>query len=66
MGEWRQAEVSYLKASRTHCDLCGQPIPGRYWVAEVEGEQRAFCSPEHEEKYVGYWLPRHGTAGTAS
>jgi hypothetical protein len=63
MGEWREAETNYLKANRTYCDLCGQLIPGRYWVSEVEGAEHSFCSPEHEEKYVSYWLPRHGSAG---
>jgi hypothetical protein len=66
MGEWRHAEISYLKASRIHCDLCGQPIPGRYWVVAVNGLDRSFCSPEHEEKYVSYWIPRHGKAGASS
>jgi len=66
MGEWRRAETGYLKASRIHCELCGQLIPGRYWVEVVEGSERTFCSPEHEEKYVSYWLPRYGTAGAAS
>jgi hypothetical protein len=53
MGEWRHAETGYLKANRTYCDLCGQLIPGRYWVAE------------DEEKYVTYWIPRHGSAGAS-
>lgn len=65
MGEWRKAEISYLKANRTHCELCGQPLPGRFWAAEVEERRRIFCSPEHEEKFVSYWLPRHGRAKVA-
>ena len=60
MGSWRTEEIGYLKASRTYCDLCGQPIPGRYWIAEVEGHERVFCGPEHEHKFVSYWLPRYG------
>ena len=60
MGEWRHAELSYLRANRTFCDLCGQPIAGRYWAAEVAGEPKVFCSPEHERRYLTYWLPRHG------
>jgi hypothetical protein len=65
MGEWRHAETGYLKANRTYCELCGQLIPGRYWVADVEGDERAFCGPEHEEKYLTYWIPRHGSAGAS-
>jgi hypothetical protein len=66
MGEWRQAEIGYLKVNRTHCDLCGQLIPGRYWVTEIEGADRAFCTLEHEEKYVSYWIPRYGPAGASA
>jgi hypothetical protein len=61
VGEWRKAEIGYLKASRTYCDLCGQLIPGRYWVADVDGRERVFCGPAHEEKYRTYWLPRYGS-----
>jgi hypothetical protein len=60
MGSWRTEEIGYLKGSRKHCDLCGQLIPGRYWIAEVEGHERVFCAPEHEQKFVSYWLPRYG------
>jgi hypothetical protein len=65
VGEWKHVEISYLRANRTYCELCGQLIPGRYWAAEVESEGRVFCSPEHEEKYRTYWLPRYGQAKTA-
>ena len=60
MGEWREMEISYLKANRAACDLCGHPIARRYWSAEIAGEPRVFCSPEHEQKYLTYWLPRYG------
>ena len=65
MGDWRTAETGYLKANRTYCELCGQLIPGRYWVADVGDAEHAFCSPDHEEKYISYWLPRHGSAGAS-
>jgi hypothetical protein len=64
MGEWKQSEISYLKVYRLHCDLCGQLVPGRYWSAEVDGEERRFCNPEHEHKYRSYWLPRYGAGRT--
>jgi hypothetical protein len=61
MGEWAVNEISYLRANRLHCDLCGQPIAGRYWRAVIEGVgEKAFCDPGHEQKYVDYWLPRYG------
>jgi hypothetical protein len=62
VGEWKETEISYLRASRTYCHLCGQLIPRRYWAADVEGEERIFCSPEHERTYRTYWLPRYGRA----
>ena len=60
MGEWRQAEISYLKANREACALCGHPIAVRYWGAELDGEELKFCSPDHERLYHDYWLPRYG------
>ena len=36
MGEWKAGEISYLKANRAACALCGHPIAIRYWGAEVE------------------------------
>ena len=60
MGEWRTNEISYLKANRGACHLCGHPIATRYWGAEVAGKPRMFCSPDHERVYHDYWLPRHG------
>jgi len=66
MGEWRTTEIGYLKASRTYCELCGQLVPGRFWIAEVEGEERLFCSPDHERRYRTYWLPRYGAGRPAA
>jgi hypothetical protein len=65
VGEWRHVEIGYLKPNRTHCELCGQLVAGRCWTAEVEGRERVFCSPEHEELFVSYWLPRHGRGAAA-
>ena len=60
LGEWRSAEISYLKANRNACALCGHPIAVRYWGAEIDGVPQMFCSPEHEQLYHDYWLPRYG------
>jgi hypothetical protein len=61
MGEWATSEISYLRANRLHCDLCGQPLAGRYWATVIEGVgEKAFCDPGHAQKYVDYWLPRYG------
>lgn len=67
MGEWQHAEMGYLRPNRLCCRLCGQPIAGRHWVADVDGERHAFCDPAHEETYRTYWLPRYGgKAGAAT
>ena len=60
MGDWLQNEISYLKANSDSCALCGHPIAVRYWGAEVDGARLKFCSPEHEQLYHDYWLPRYG------
>jgi hypothetical protein len=57
---WEQNEISYLKANRDSCALCGRPIAIRYWGADVDGVALKLCSPEHERLYRDYWLPRHG------
>jgi hypothetical protein len=64
MGDWKHGEVSYLKANRAACELCGHPIARRYWEEGVDGVKRVFCSPDHERLYRGYWLPRYGKAVT--
>jgi len=56
-GEWRRAEVGYLKPHELRCLLCGQLRPGQYWVDEAE---RTFCGPHHQRLYHSYWLPRYG------
>jgi hypothetical protein len=61
VGQWKTNEISYLRANRGVCDLCGHPIAARYWGAEVEGKPKMFCSPEHERLYRSYWLPRYRT-----
>ena len=60
VGEWKAGEISYLKANRAACALCGHPIAIRYWGAEVNGVEQTFCSPDHERLYHDYWLPRYG------
>ena len=57
---WEQNEISYLRANRDSCALCGHPIAIRYWGAVVDGVALKFCSPEHERLYHDYWLPRYG------
>ena len=42
-----------------NCQLCGQMIPKDLWVANLDGERKVFCSPECEEIYLQYWLPKY-------
>jgi hypothetical protein len=66
VGEWATNEIGYLRANRLHCDLCGQPLAGKYWTAAVDGvAEKAFCDPAHEQKYLDYWLPRYGGRAAA-
>jgi hypothetical protein len=60
MGEWRESEIGYLEPYRVVCELCGQLVPGRYWLQTAAGASRVFCNPDHAAKYESYWLPRHG------
>lgn len=66
MGEWRRSEVGYLEPYHVVCALCGQLVPGRYWLEKVANADHVFCSPRHAELYATYWLPRYSTAGASS
>jgi hypothetical protein len=63
MGEWRISEVGYLEPYHVVCELCGQLVPGRYWLERVAGSDRIFCDAGHAERYQTYWLPRYAAAG---
>lgn len=62
MGEWRVPTVDWRRSAAVACDVCGRPLFGRVWSAEVEGRRLDFCDPGCESLYVEYWLPRHGPA----
>jgi hypothetical protein len=57
MGTWRDINAAWYKLQLVYCDLCGQIIPRRLWVAEVDGADRTFCSPSCEHLYRTYYLP---------
>ncbi len=60
-GEWIMPPVSYIEPIRIACTFCGRPIARQYWLASPIGEPKPFCDPAHEELYVSYWIPTHGT-----
>ncbi|MBS1862173.1 MAG: hypothetical protein JSS68_10740 [Actinobacteria bacterium] len=59
-GNWQPFERSWHDTEVVNCDVCGRLIPTRAWVFDGgEGQLRA-CSPECEELYFSYVVPRHG------
>ena len=64
MGEWQPSPVGYLEPHRVVCELCGQLVPGRYWLQTVGDVDHVFCNPDHAEMYETYWLPRYGSTGS--
>jgi hypothetical protein len=60
-GKWITPSVSYVEPMRIFCALCGRPIARQYWRASPAGESLPFCDPAHEELYLSYWLPTHGS-----
>jgi hypothetical protein len=64
MGDWQTKAIGYLEPYDVVCALCGQLVPGRHWVEDVDGAQRTFCDPRHADLYESYWLPRYGGRAT--
>ena len=60
MGHWETLETTWWETNVTNCSFCGEMIPRQEWVSEVEGQKRVFCSPECEQLYLDYWVPKHG------
>ena len=60
MGYWEDLELVWWDTNVVNCSFCGQMIPKRRWVSEVDGQVRSFCSLDCEELYVSYWVPKHG------
>lgn len=57
-GRWEPIVTQVWETVVTPCDCCGQVVARRLWVAEVGGEEQRFCSPECEELYGDYVLPK--------
>ena len=58
MGAWREQTPSVWETVVTPCDCCGQVVAKRLWIVDVDGGERRFCSPECEDLYREYVLPR--------
>jgi hypothetical protein len=63
VGEWRTLAVDGARPAQAACRLCGRPLFGRVWSAEVAGEEEVFCEPDCERLFHEYWLPRYGSDG---
>lgn len=62
MGHWEPISTQVWDTVITPCDCCGQVVPRRLWVAEVEGEELQFCSERCEDLYRTHVLPQRRTA----
>ncbi len=60
MGEWEKVRVEWWETNVVNCAFCGQMIPRMQWVTEHNGERRVFHSPDCEQLWLDYWVPRHG------
>jgi len=58
MGRWQDIHVEVWETVVTPCECCGQVVPKRLWMAEVEGQERRFCSETCEVLFRDYVLPR--------
>lgn len=65
MGEWLTLSGDWARTAFVACRLCGRPLFGRVWTAEVDGEHADFCDPGCETLLHDYWLPRYRPTVTA-
>lgn len=62
MGKWRMLHLDWSRPPAVACRVCGRPLFGRVWSAEVGSERSDFCDPGCEALFREYWLPRYGDA----
>ena len=60
MGNWEVLNLDWWETKVQNCEFCGQMIPRRQWVSEHQGQRRVFHSPDCEQLWLSYWVPRHG------
>jgi hypothetical protein len=64
VGEWREQRLEWTRPEwarpgQVACRLCGRPLFGRVWSAEVDGASADFCEPDCEALF-GEYRPRPG------
>ena len=57
-GRWVELKPAVWETVVRACDCCGQVVPKRLWVVDIEGSERRFCGTECESLYRSYVLPR--------
>ena len=57
MGHWEENSAEWYEQQMVYCTSCGRLVPKHLWIARIDKETKAFCSPECEELYRDYWLP---------
>jgi ribosomal protein L24E len=63
MGVWREQHPAVWETVVTPCDCCGQVVAKRLWIVEIDGREQRFCTPECEQLFREYVLPRRAAAG---
>ena len=59
MGVWRIFDIPLWETAVTPCDCCGQVVAKRFWVVEICGTEKRFCSEECETLFRRYVLTKH-------
>lgn len=57
-GTWREQAPAVWETVVTPCDCCGQVVAKRLWIVQTGDGERRYCSPECEQLYQEYVVPR--------
>lgn len=60
MSRWIENDAQWYEQRMVHCGCCGRLIAKRFLLADVDGEQKLFCSEGCEQLYRDYALVERG------
>jgi hypothetical protein len=60
MSRWIENDAQWYEQRMVHCGCCGRLIAKQFLVAEIDGEQKLFCSEGCEQLYRDYALAERG------
>jgi hypothetical protein len=60
MSRWIENDAQWYEQRMVHCGCCGRLIAKQFLVADVDGEQKLFCSEACEQLYRDYVLVQRG------